>query len=222
MLDNQLDSNIVRMYWSGSSPKEISKQVGYSYWYVCKVLKQAGGELPKSKGYKQQIPSRALPAGKVLEIRTLADQDFDIVEISTMVGVSPRTVKKYAPDARRRLHTTKTPDEIVEQIGELVKLGTLSASEIARRTGVSTNTVKKYYPQIAMHDFSGALPQDVIDKMRLFVEDETPLGEIAKTFNVATSTIKKYFPNAGVGRKGGAEVRRLQQRAEEIYEQWGV
>lgn len=219
---HEFGSEIVRLYWEGNSVRRVSKLVGVSEWSVRNVLRYAGGAIPKPKT-GVNLEARRITDLQVEQMRALAAEGFNLRGIADALGVSIRSVKRYAPEATYDRHASKLSREVLDRMGELVSEGGHSASEIARLCGVSRPTVKKYYPELPIPKAVNKVPDETVKRIGLFLEDGVPLSEIEATLGVSRSTIRKYYPpKEPIDFSHVAEVRWMMKRFEELEESYGV
>lgn len=218
----QFGSDVIRLYWEGNSVKEVCRILEISEWSVRKILRLAGGKIPHPNTYESRIGYNRIPEERIKQIKTLADQGFNITQIAEALNVNRKTVKRYAPEAAHDKHAPLLPKEVLDEMAELVKSGEYTADQIAKMVGVSAYTVRHHHPEIKGRKKPNALSDEMIERIRLFVEDRAPIAEIERTTGVYSSTIKKYFPEAGLSNAEAAEYRWMMRRFREIEEQWKV
>ena len=218
----QFGSDVIRLYWEGNSVKNVASALDISEWSVRKILRLAGGKIPHPNTYDPHMGYTRIPQERVKQIKTLAEQGFNITQIAEALNVNRKTVKRYAPGAAHDKRSPMLPEKVLAEMASLVESGEHTAEQIAKMVGVSAQTVRHHHPEIKGRKKPNALSDEVLEQIRLLVEDKAPIAEIERTTGVYSATIKKYFPEAGLSYAEAAEYRWMMRRFREIEEQWKV
>ena len=184
----QFGSDVIRLYWEGNSVKEVCRILEISEWSVRKILRLAGGKIPHPNTYESRIGYKRIPEERIKQIKTLADQGFNITQIAEALNVNRKTVARYAPEAAHDKHAPLLPKEVLDEMAELVKSGEYTADQIAKMVGVSAYTVRHHHPEIKGRKKPNALSDEMIERIRLLVEDKAPIAEIERTTGVYSAT----------------------------------
>lgn len=156
-----LAPKVVEMYWSGSTVKQIAKDLNVSENLVLKTLRIAGGKVSKRGGYNIVQPAK-IGVEKIDKIMELSAQGFTVKEIAEAVSVDARTVKRHAPETigrRKVVEKVSKPavNEVVLEPELLAKIGLMvedevPLAEICRTFHVTTHAVKKYFPNAGVRN----------------------------------------------------------------------